>query len=87
MSVINRTSHIVPFNRDLLFLSIHEACKHRKNAVADASALTVTIIGKILTMRTERALIDRETIVQAASGILKQFDRAAYTHYLAFHPL
>lgn len=80
-------SHIVPFQRDALFLSLYEACRHRQSAVSDAAALTDTVLAKLIPSQVVRGSIDRKVIALTASAVLKQFDAAAYTHYLAFHPL
>ncbi len=81
----NKT-HLEPFQRDRLFLSVYEACRHRKTAETDARALTDTILTK-LRGKTQDASIDRTTLVSVSSEVLKHFDRAAATAYLAFHPL
>src|SRR5687768_15140118 len=36
------------FQRDLLFVSIYESCKHRPEALAEASSLTQTIVAELL---------------------------------------
>ena len=80
------TSHITPFARDLLFLSIYDACKHRKTGVADASAITETVLGKLLQLNTQDGVIPRDALVTIVSETLKRFDTAASVHYLAYHP-
>lgn len=80
------TSHITPFDRDLLFLNIYDACKHRKTGVADASALTETILGKLLKLDANDGVIPRDTLVSIVSETLNRFDKAASVHYLAYHP-
>jgi transcriptional regulator NrdR family protein len=77
---------LVPFSRDLLFISIFDSCKHRKSALADASALTLTIIGK-LTDLVEDGLLDRDAIVTVATTVLERFDIVAATMYAAYHPM
>ena len=81
------TSHIVPFQRDVFFLSIYEALRHRKSGASDASALTDTVLGKLLAGQANQGLIQRQTIVRTASDVLKRFDKAAHVQYMAFHPL
>ena len=81
------TSHIVPFQRDILFLSIYDACRHRTTSVADAAALSNTVIAKLIPLQTTKGMVDRTVIAAVTSETLRRFDAAAYTHYLAFHPL
>ncbi len=87
LGITNTASHIVPFERDLLFLSIYEACRHREYAVKDATALTNTIIAKLYRLQDEPGLIDRDNVIMLTSETLKAFDPIACVHYLAFHPL
>ena len=75
-----------PFSRDLLFVSIFESCKHRKTALADASALTLTIIGELVKI-VEDGILERDTIVAVGTAVLERFDAAAATMYAAYHPL
>lgn len=81
------TSHIAPFQRDILFLSIYDACRHRKHATSDAAALTETVIGKLLQLGTKDGVVPRNVLVSTAEETLKRFDTAASVHYLAYHPL
>lgn len=79
------TSHIVPFSRDELFLSIYEACRHRPTATTDASALTDTAISKLVP-RNKAGAIERKAIVETVGDILRHFDHAAHVQYTAYHP-
>ena len=81
------TSHITPFERDVLYLSIYDACKHRKTGAADASALTETVLGKLLHLSAKDGVIPRNALVSVVSETLQHFDMAASVHYLAYHPL
>ena len=63
------------FSRDTLYISIYESLRHRPTAVADAGALTTTIITRLLAANT--AMIDREHIVATATDVLEHFDVAA----------
>jgi len=87
LTVQSSTSHITPFQRDKLFLDIYDACRHRSNAISDATALTETVLSKLLALRTSQGLIPRDTLVKITDSVLKQFDRSAHVHYLAFHSL
>jgi transcriptional regulator NrdR family protein len=75
-----------PFQRDVLFVSILESCKHRKTATQDATALTDTILGRLRPHMTN-AVLDRTDVIKTALPILKRFDKAAGVHYRAYHPL
>lgn len=73
-----------PFSRDKLFLSLHRSCQHRPTAIRDAAALTDTVIKKLLTAITGGS-VDSHTITDIAQVALNRFDKAASTHYGAFH--
>lgn len=79
-------SSVEPFSREKLLLSVYESLRHRKTAPADAKALTDTIVAKLQADITN-ASITRDDVIQQASKTLQHFDKAAYTHYRAFHPL
>lgn len=79
-------THIEPFQRDRLFISIYEACRHRQTAQTDARALTDTILAR-LQGKTADASVERRQLVSVSSEVLKRFDKAAYSAYLAYHPL
>jgi transcriptional regulator NrdR family protein len=76
-----------PFQRDKLFISIYESCKHRPTAVRDAGNLTQQIITKLLAVQTQPGLIARTSIIETCKKVLKPFDVAAATSYSAYHPL
>lgn len=73
-----------PFDRESFFISVHESVKHRPTSVQDAKALTDTIIA-LLTAQAERATLSRQKIISTTADTLKKFDKAAHTHYLAYH--
>ena len=75
-----------PFRRDELYISIYEACKHRNDAAGAATALTDTILGK-LRLKIEGAELTRSIVISVSSDVLKHFDKAAATSYIAYHPL
>ncbi len=78
-------SHIVPFDRDTLLVSVYEACKHRPDAVRDATALAETIIGKLLQDKGQRGLITRAWLIEVATQTLHAFDTVAGVYYAAYH--
>jgi len=82
--VLLRNGALQPFSRDKLFLSLYESCKHRKTALADASALTDTVI-KRLSQLVQSGRLEARTIAHSAQVALHRFDTAASVHYQAFH--
>lgn len=81
-----RKGRLEPFLRDQLYISVYEACRHRKTASADATGLTGTILSRVWP-RIENATLERDLLVRAATEVLKRFDRSAATTYLAYHSL
>lgn len=75
-----------PFSRDKLFISLYEACKHRKDATEAATGLTDTVISRLLPSITN-ATVNRADIITTAQKALAHFDKAAASSYLAFHPI
>ncbi|MEO6513185.1 MAG: hypothetical protein ABIR37_00720 [Candidatus Saccharimonadales bacterium] len=73
-----------PFLRDKLFLSVYNSCQHRTTAVADATALTDTILGKLPSISTN-GLVDRVSLRKSTLLVLERFDTSAAVHYAAFH--
>ena len=74
-----------PFSRDKLYLSVNDSLKHRKTATDDATGLTDTIIGR-LNAHVLSGSIKNIDIAQTALLTLRRFDKAAATHYQAYHP-
>lgn len=79
-------SDFEPFSRDKLFISIYESCRHRKNATNDASALTLTVLNKIL-FGIKNGTVTNKSITLAVIDTLKNFDKAAETMYSAYHQI
>lgn len=84
--VVESTGGLEPFSRDKLFLSLYDSCRHRPTAQTDATALTSTVIAKLLTSLKD-ATLSRQTIITTANAVLKNFDHAANVHYTAYHPI
>lgn len=78
------TGHTEPFSRDKLYLSIYEACKHRKDAVEASASLTDTVIDKLLPTLHE-ATVKRGDVVLITQQVLKRFDHLAAGNYTAYH--
>ena len=74
-----------PFSRDKLFLSIYKSCEHRKSAVQDASLITDSVIKGLITDSSNDGVIEDHLIKRSVLVALNRFDKAASTHYLAFH--
>lgn len=84
--VVQRTQrHIEPFERDKLFISIYESCKHRRHALRDATALMTTAVGEILKANKD-SVVARNTLVDIVTEMLEHFDPTAATVYRAYHP-
>lgn len=82
--VVLPTGAFSAFQRDKLMISVYDAVRHRKTAQADATALTDTIIAKILAV-ADAGGITRNNLTQITLGVLAAFDTAAASHYAAFH--
>lgn len=82
--LVDTQGNVVPFYRDKLFLSVHEACGHRKTALSDATALTDTIIARLRPLMVS-GKIENHQIAEAAHQALRRFDKAAAVHYRAYH--
>lgn len=77
-------SGLQPFQRLKLLISLHKSLEHRKTALTDATALTDTIMGKLL-RAADRGTLEPEQIAFIAYEVLQRFDAAAAVHYKAFH--
>jgi transcriptional repressor NrdR len=84
LMVATSGSEIEPFSRDKLFLAIYESCKHRSTGLADATALTQTIIGQLV--KTQHGgKLPADTIARYTHTALRRFDPTAATFYAAYH--
>ena len=83
--VSDRTGALRPFERDRLFMSLHNSLQHRTTAIRDAGALADTIMQQLVPEITN-GVISSLSIRDAAQVALDRFDSAASTHYRAFHP-
>ncbi len=73
-----------PFSRDKLFLSLYRSCQHRSSALSDAGGLADTVIAKVATQAKD-GVVGAQAIKQIVQVALNRFDKAASTHYQAFH--
>lgn len=84
--VIDRGKVLVPFERDKLFLSVHFACSHRKDAQEAATSLTETILGKIARKKlAPEGKLTVKAMAHLTYDTLRQFDRNAAATYKAHH--
>jgi transcriptional regulator NrdR family protein len=82
--VVRDKNRLTPFSRDRLFISIYKAIGHRETAIADASALSATIIAKLI-HDSGTAAVSPFDIIATVSAVLQHFDRAGAVHYTAYH--
>lgn len=83
----DRKSHITAFQREALFLSLYEACRHRPQAITEASDLTDTVVRKLLNGYAYDGVVKRTDLLAVTSETLGAFDSAAQVHYTAYHHL
>lgn len=82
--VLGRSGSLEAFSRDKLFISIHKSIQHRSTALSDAGSLTNTVIKK-LAAQTQSGAVSSKIIAQIVQVALNRFDKAASSHYQAFH--
>jgi hypothetical protein len=67
-----------------MLLDLYDCLRHRKTALLDATALTNTILGRLLPLITNASL-QRSDIITVTTEMLKNFDHPAQVHYQAYH--
>jgi transcriptional regulator NrdR family protein len=78
--------HVEPFSRNKLLLSVYESCKHKKDALEDAEALTDTIVNRLVPT-AKQSVITRGDVCTVAKHVLRRYDLAAATHFTAYHSI
>lgn len=73
-----------PFSRDNLFVSIYLSCGHRPNPVNDATALTDTIVAKLMSSIKDGYIVKTDLLIKA-KAVLDHFDPVASTSYAAYY--
>ncbi len=73
-----------PFSRDTLFISLYLSCGHRSNPINDATALTDTVVGVLLSS-IRNGCIAKSDILVTAQSVLEHFDPVAATYYKAYY--
>ncbi len=81
---VSSNQHFEAFSRDKLFLSLHKSLGHRPKALNDATALTTTVIARVLKL-TDESQINQAQLAKASYEVLKRFDVAAAANYKAYH--
>lgn len=78
-----RTRHKVmqAFSRDVLFLSIIDSLSHRKDRISDATALTDTVLTRVLAQNA--IVIETTAIINVTYDVLLHFDQTAAAVYRA----
>lgn len=83
--VMKQPNILEPLERDELFISVYESCKHRLTAQRDATALTDTIIGKIVKQQSADGVITMQDLLQITTEVLQYFDPVSGTYYRAYY--
>lgn len=83
-SIKGQKSTLEPFRREILFVSIYEACKHLKRPETAAMALTDTIVSRLL--KRGSPTIERNELVTLVTQVLSRFNQAAAISYAVYHP-
>jgi len=73
------------FYRDKLYLSIYKSLKHRNDAFLDATELCHLVMRLLEKLATNGILTDKDIALTIAS-VFDNFDKAASSHYRAYHP-
>jgi transcriptional regulator NrdR family protein len=84
LRVRDQNGRLEPFQREKLVISLHNSLSHRKTAISDATALTDTIITRLVSLQ-QKGIIQIEQIKSSTLSTLKQFDQPAASHYKAHH--
>lgn len=82
-TIRKRTGTFEPLSRDRLFISIYESCRHRPNALNEATALCETILSNIIMLQKD-GQIEASALEQVTGDILERFDAVAGTYYRAY---
>lgn len=86
LNIKNDSGKLQAFSRDKLFLSLYKSLGHRSDALNSATALTETIIGRLLTKKkTTDGVINPGVLTDMSHEVLKRFDKAAASSYKAYH--
>jgi transcriptional repressor NrdR len=84
--VQDKHGKLSPLSRDKLLVSVLGACRHREEALQDATALTETVLAEAI-KATSDGSIESMHLTTLVRETLARFDHAAAVQYQAFHPL
>ncbi|MBA2278930.1 hypothetical protein H0V99_00610 [Candidatus Saccharibacteria bacterium] len=72
--------------RDKLFLSIYKSLGHRPDSLNSSTALTETVIGRLLHNKlASKGYLLTEDLAKVSYETLRRFDPLAATTYKAYH--
>lgn len=83
--VSDKTGSDTSFQPNKLLLSLYASCQHRETALVDATALTETVIQKLMLTYRDNNPTSAQTIAQICQVVLNRFDKAASVYYAAHH--
>lgn len=87
MSLSYRLKHssgtLEPLERDIVFSMIKDSLNHRNSAIADASALTDTILGMVYA--NKKLVVPYRDFFEITASTLRRFDRVAYIKFTSLH--
>lgn len=86
LAIKTSPSRLEAFQRDKLLISVFGCLKHRQSPHRDATALTDTIIAKLLRNNDSRA-ITKPQVMLTTTEVLQRFDTPAAVQYAALHPI
>ncbi len=81
--VLSRTGQLQPFSRDKLLFSVKSSLRHRETAEKDSTALTDTIFGKILSLKSPT--IKTTQIIKISAQVIGNFDHTAGEVYKSLY--
>ena len=84
--IVTHKSSYEAFQRDKLFISIYESCKHLKDAQKSATMLTDTVIKQLYPLIID-ASITKSLIVAHTGKVLHRYNNASGVQYMAYHPM
>jgi len=80
------STKLEPFSRDKLFLSLNSALGHRKDSLTSSTALTQTILSRVMSKKhIQNGTLSTNSIAKESYQVLKRFDPLAANTYKAYH--
>lgn len=82
----SKNKTLLPFNRDALFVSLLDCCRHRADALQESASLATLVIRRLTQQAHDQpGLISREALVKTTHQTLLPFDETAAALYYALH--